>query len=100
MHPRHPKLASDFGCALSLLLEPEHRLPVDPRLATLVHPIGFGLGDPSSCRSRRRLVSNSAKTASISKNAAVVVSMGWSAAFRNAPLAFNSRTMSCRSPID
>ncbi len=58
---------------------------------------------PSNCLSRRRLVSNSAKTPSMSRNAlpaAVLVSMGWSAARKKAPFRFSSRTMSCRSPIE
>src|SRR6266478_2010649 len=52
---------------------------------------------PSSWRSRRKLVSNSANTPSISRKhlpAAVPVSIGCSVAFSAAPLALSARMMS------
>jgi hypothetical protein len=52
---------------------------------------------PQAGRSRRRLVSNSAKTPSISRKhlpAAVLVSIGCSVAFNDAPRALMARTMS------
>src|SRR6516165_10683953 len=57
---------------------------------------------PSSWRSLRRLVSNSANTPSISRKhlpAAVEVSIGCSRARSATPLALRARTMSCRSPM-
>jgi hypothetical protein len=53
-------------------------------------PLAFAFAMPSSCRSRRRLVSNSANTPSMSRKhlpAAVPVSIGCSVAFRTAPRA-------------
>src|SRR5829696_2166522 len=102
MHPGHRQLTCDLNRPFPLLLEPDHCLPVDTGLSTLVDPVRFGFGDPLQLAFPSKLVSNSAKTPSMSRNAlpaAVVVSIGWSAALRNAPLAFSSRTMSCRSPI-
>ena len=58
---------------------------------------------PSICRSRRRLVSNSANTPSMSRNAlpaAVEVSIGCSVALSAAPLALSTLTTSCRSPME
>src|SRR5271169_3781506 len=56
----------------------------------LYTPAALALAIPSSWRSRRRFVSNSANTPSISRKhlpAAVLVSIGCSVAFNEAPLA-------------
>jgi len=46
VHPGNPQLPCDFGRPFPVLLQSDHRLPVDPRFATLVHPIRFRFGDP------------------------------------------------------
>jgi hypothetical protein len=68
----------------------------------LYTPAALAFAIPSSWRSRRRFVSNSANTPSMSRKhlpAAVLVSIGCSVAFNEAPRARTARTMSCRSPM-
>jgi hypothetical protein len=70
-----------------------------PRAPLLVSAFAI----PSSWRSLRRAVSNSAKTLSMSKNAlpaGVLVSIGCSVAFRLAPLARSVLTMSCAGALE
>jgi hypothetical protein len=62
-------------------------------------PAALALVIPSSCRSLRRLVSNSLNTPRRRLPAAVLVSIGCSVAFSAAPLALIVWTMSCRSPM-
>jgi hypothetical protein len=66
-------------------------------LRPLYTPAALALAMPSSWRSRRRFVSNSAKTPSMSRKhfpTAVLVSIGCPVAFSAAPLTFSVRTMS------
>ena len=87
--PTDPEPPGDGrGTELLLLAQPPHLGRVDDGLAALVDALRLRRPIPSSCRSRRRLVSNSANTPSMSRNAlpaAVPVSTGCSVARRATP---------------
>src|SRR6266436_3681947 len=80
----------DVRGAEALSLHLAHRSRVYRGAPALIKPAAFALAIPSSCRSFRRFVSNSANTPSMSKKhlpAALPVSIGCSVAFNEAPRA-------------
>jgi hypothetical protein len=80
----------DVRGAEALSLHLAHRSRVYRGAPALIKPAAFALAIPSSCRSFRRFVSNSADTPSMSKKhlpAALPVSIGCSVAFNEAPRA-------------
>src|SRR3954462_5028693 len=66
VHPRNPKSLRDLGRTLAVAVQTVHGLTVDAGFAALVDPALFASAMPSSWRSRRRFVSNSANTPSMS----------------------------------